>query len=179
MPPAIDPRNTFRLWVNYNDSIYDHALQFRYDGDVTSESDVMEVADTYLTALSDNIHTITIGVVEFAGEGTNVRNPVVWGFAASYGSGAMPTVQAPRYVEFTGKDGTGHRWHLTQFGVNITNPDDWVLRGEALGHIDDARSALQTAFNVGTIISINKLKVRVNLEVPVGYNDHFVVQARG
>jgi hypothetical protein len=179
MPAAIDPTNTFRLWVNYNDGKYDHSIQFRYDGSVTSEAEVMTVADDYFTAIAGAAYLIGIGVVEFAGEGTNVRNPVAWTGAATYGTGAMPDVNAPRYIQFTGKDQTGHRWHLEQFGLDFATPATY-----ALGTLDDADigaafGVLQAAFTAGTIQSINKHKVLLNPAMPVGFNDHFIVQNRG
>ena len=177
--PALDPTNTARLWVFYHDSKFEHALQFRYDDTVTTESEVQDAAHAYLTAWGTGLYSITIVRVERASSGSNVHLPVTSTLDADYGSGTMPAVLAPRYVEFTGKDGTGHRWHLTQFSVNLTVPDTYVILPDYDAHVDAARAALNTAVTTGPVTSINALPVFMNSEVPTSLNDHFVVEARG
>lgn len=176
---AIDERNTFRLWVNYNDGFFDHSIQFRYDGSVTTESEITLIAHNYFVALSTSLNVINILGAEFAGEGSGVRNPTSWDHSASYGTGALPQVNAPRYFMITGRDQTGHRWHIEQFGGAFSSPDTWKIGPGVIGNLDSARTVLVTAFNVGTIYSINKKKVVVNSTFPVSFNDHFVVKARG
>jgi hypothetical protein len=177
--PAVDPTNTTRLFTAYNDGQFTHTLQWRYDETVTTEGDVMTVVDDYFTAWDTALYAITMGVVERAAQGTNVRTPIAWSGAASYGSGSMPVKEAPRYVEFTGKDNLGHRWHLTQFAPAITTPDTWKFNFGDVTRIDDAAAVLINAFNTGIISSIEGLKVIVNNSKAVGYNDHFVVRRRG
>jgi hypothetical protein len=171
--------NTDRLFVGYNDGLFDHTLQFRYDGSVTGEDDVMDVAHDYLTSLSGALYLITITGVSRCAEGSNVHLPVTWTHGSSYGSGAMPAVNAPRYIEFTGKDQTGRRWHLTQFGIDLATPSTYKLLPGDDADVDSARAALVAAFVAFTIMSINKQKVLVNNDVPVGFNDHFIDLRRG
>lgn len=175
----LDEWNTDRLFFTYNDGMYDHSLQFRYDTGSTSEADVALVIHNYLVAWDVALHTITFVSFERSLQGSNVRNPVSWTHSSSYGTGSMPDVMAPRYVEFTGRASSGRRWHLVQFGSNITTPDTYKLTTGDVGDIADARTVLQNAFNILTITSIDHLAVTVNSVFPVGLNDHFVVQNRG
>lgn len=171
--------NTARLFVGYNDGIFDHTLQFRYDDSVTSESDVMGVADAYLTAIGGALYDISITIVERCATGSNVHLPVTWAHAASYGTGAMPGVNAPRYLEFTGKDQTGRRWHIVQFGINLATPSNYLLLPGDDADVDAGRAELIAGFASSTILSIAGQKVLVNNDAPVGFNDHFVDRRRG
>jgi hypothetical protein len=171
--------NTDRLFFGYNDGSYNHELQFRYDTGSTSEADVATVVHNYLTALDGSLYVITFVAWERALAGSNVRNPVTWPHASTYGTSAMPAVNAPRYLEFTGRASSGRRWHLTQFGVNISTPAAYKIAPSVVGSLDDARTVLQDAFNILTITSIDHLAVAVNASFPVGFNDHFISRARG
>jgi hypothetical protein len=171
--------NTARLFVGYNDGIFDHTLQFRYDDSSTTESDVMDVAHDYLSAIAGALYAVSITTVERSASGSNVRLPVTWSHSPSYGSGAMPGVNAPRYLEFTGKDQTGRRWHLTQFGIDLATPTTYKLLPGDDADVDAGRAALVAGFLAFTITSIAAQKVMVNLDVPVGFNDHFIDLRRG
>ena len=171
--------NTDRLFWTYNDGFYDHSLQFRYDTGSTSEADVGTVIHNYLTALSTTLYAITFVSFERSLEGSNVRNPVSWGHSSTYGSTAMPEVNAPRYFFFTGRASSGRRWHLVQFGGAFTTPATWKLTTGDSGNLASARTVLVDAFSVLTITSIDHLAVTVNSVFPVGENDHYVVRQRG
>jgi len=171
--------NTARLFVGYNDGTFDHTLQFRYDDSSTTEGDVMDVADAYLTAWGDALYAISITQVERCAQGSNVHLPVTWTGSPSYGTGAMPAVNAPRYLEFTGKDQTGRRWHLVQFSFAFATDVNYVFQPGDEADLDAARAALIAGFAAFTITSIAGQKVLINNDVPMGFNDHFVDLRRG
>ncbi len=170
---------TPRLFVTYSDGSYDHTLSLRAAADDGGAADVMAVVDDYLTQLAPKLYLITITQSEVAAIGSNVRNPVTWTGQATYGSGAMPAVNAPRYIEFTGKQGNGRRWHMVQFGLNIATPPTYEFLPTDDADLDAARAVLIDAFAVSQIVGVTGLKVTLNSEVPLGFNDHFIVRARG
>lgn len=169
---------TPRLFVTYSDGAHEHTISFRTASDDGGALDAMGVVDDYLTQLADSLYLITITKSELAVTGSNVRNPVTWTGAATYGTGVMPLVNAPRYIEFTGKQSNGRRWHLTQFSINVSTPVIYGFEPTDVADLDAARAVLIGAFAAGQLVGVTGLKVAVNSFVPLGFNDHFVVDAR-
>ena len=179
MPAALPADSTARVFLDYTDGNYDHTIMMRLKLIDSSNAIVMGVMDDLLAALADQLYTLTIQGARYADSGSNVTLPLTWTGSSSYGSGTQAEINAPKELSFTGKSITGHRWHLSLFGLSTAIPDVWkYLPGDQVA-FDDAWAILQGAFNSNKICAISGNKVILNADMPVSFNDHFIVQNRG
>jgi len=176
---ALPPSNSHRVWLDYNDGIHDHSMMLRYDGSVSDASAVVPVFADFLVAIEPQIYLLSIIGVRKANAGSDVTNPITWTGDGSYGTGTMPTVDAPKELSFTGKSPDGHRWRASIFGCKTTIPGTWKFIQGASADLDAARAVLGQAFTDGIICTISKGEAILNLTMPIGQNDHFIVKNRG
>jgi len=171
--------STPRVWLDYNDGIHNHSMMLRYPSTTGSVADVLTIMVNFLVAIEPQIYLLNIVGARAAAEGEDVTNPVTWPGDGSYGTGTMPTVDAPKELFFTGKGVDGHRWRASIFGCKTTIPATWKFVQGASADLDAARAVLGQGMTDTLLCTISEIKAILNLAMPISYNDHFVVDARG
>lgn len=175
---ALPPESTARLYVDYNDGVNLHTMVIRYSEDPGELAVALAHADNVFTEMSPNLYAVTIAGARFSLLGSNVTNPAVWSGAGSYGSGVMPTVNAPLQFMFGGKsqDGRLVAWYF--FGCKLSVPDNYRVAGGVVAALDDTGDAIQAATAVGAFLTISGLPPLVKTYVNVNWNSYWEAEPR-
>lgn len=176
--PALPPSNTRRLWVQYNDNVYDHSFQLRGRTDATA-ADLMVVAADFLNALDSALYQIFVLGAEFADVGTNVRNPVTWTGASEYGTAPMPTINAPRELAWEGRSSDGRLTSVSIYGSNVATPADYRFQADESATLTAARAVLVAAADAGIIGTISNARPIWKTYVNFNFNSYYEVKRRG
>lgn len=177
MAPLPD-NNTACVWVGYNDGYNDHELQVRYRPPAVA-ADAITTVVGFFEVLAPLLYLITITGVRYRAAGSTVSLPNVWPGAATYGAFLMPENQAPRQLNFVGRDTGGRmvRWAL--FGFNGNTPGSYRINAADLEEIGEAIAYLDEQSDAGVWSTIGGLVPTIYPYANVNYNSYWETEARG
>jgi len=177
--PAIDPANTQRYFYDYSIGGDQHTLLVRCTADVGLSDAIVQI-DAFLDALDAGMNEIVTVGLRHAEIGSNITNPVdTDGLLPTYGSGVMPVINRPLQVTFTGRSGDGHKAHVGMFGWDAQTDDSWRYTTAENATVTAAVAALTAAGGAGVFCSITGQRVLWHAYMNIGYNDHWIKEARG
>lgn len=176
--PALPPSTTARVWVHYNDGVYNHSIQMRPAAAVPASAALAVIQD-FLEAIEGALYNISITGVEVAGAGTDVRNPMGWTGAAEYGTGVMPAVNAPRELRWQFRSTDGRQGSLSMFGGNFATPDNYRFLPTVSADYDAGVTVLTNAAVAGQFVTISGLAPVVKNYVSVNFNSYWEAERRG
>jgi hypothetical protein len=172
---ALAPSNTDRYRLGYSDGFNTHHLIMRTGG--VTDAEAITALAAFLTAASNLIAEITITSFDFAPQGSDVFNPIVWTGAATFGSGALPALDRPFSYSFVGRSTGGHKARVYLFAVDTPNDDNWRKTAAENGNVADAIAAL--ASNPGCFVAIDGIPPVWHPYANFGANDHWTKVIRG
>jgi hypothetical protein len=174
------PENTTgRLWVGYGDGQHNHELMVRYAGGATSPTGAMTWAAAFLAALAAELFVLNITEARYAAAASNISIPITWTGASTYGTGAMPAVNAPRQICFQGRSTGGRRvkWYI--FGCKLETPNNYWLNRTANTSINDAYDLLAEAQDAGYFLSVDGLNPINYGYITFNFNSYWEQEVRG
>jgi len=173
----LNPNNTPRYLAYYSLSGgLQHSLQVRAPAPV-SPAAFGAFVDGFFTAFGSDLYAATLDFVVFIPSGTNIGNIVTTGFEGStYGTGVQPLIQRPLQLTFVGRSPGGRRGRVSMFGWKNADQSWRYTAGEA-GTIDAAIAVLAGA--AGYPLGIDGTELVWKIYANIGYNDHYVKEARG
>jgi len=170
--------NTIRYFYDYTVLGDQHSMLCRVT-DAVSLSDVQIAIDDFLQALSGNLVEITTVGLRVAAEGSDITNPVATGIiAANYGSGAGDVINAPLQVNFVGRSPDGRKSRVGIFGWTAQTDASWRITSSEDSDVLAAITSLTSAGAGGIFVSISGARPLWKPYADIGYNDHWVKQAR-
>lgn len=168
LPPLL-PSNTARFKFEYTVNGVGHDFQLRSEA---SPLGVGSMADEWLSALAPALFLVTLNIVTFAAEGSDIFLPITTGIEGNtYGTGdESDDVQRAWYINHIGRTSGGRRWRLAMYGIRELGADFRFTGGEQ----PDTILAIQTLNNTaGGLIGIDGLPVTVYNYVNAGVNAHW------
>jgi hypothetical protein len=174
----LDPSNTQRYFYDYSVGTIQHTMVVRCT-DTVGLSDAVVQIDAFLSALSAGTVLITTVGLRHAEKGSNITNPVDSdGLAATYGTGVEAVINNPLQVTFTGRSGDGRKARVGMFGWEAQTDDSWRYTTAENSTVLAAVVALGNAGAAGVFCSISGQRVLWHPYMNIGYNDHWIDQAR-
>jgi len=169
---AFSPSSTTRWFLRYSVTGDEHVMQLRSTSAATAEQ-VSDAFGALLASLADNSQLYEVNIIDLsrAATGTNSREPQTWSGDATYGSGAMPEVDSPRFVSFSGRAAGNQQVRIFIYGWIGTSPDDYRLNSGESAFVEDALTVLAASPNVFLSAGLNQpiWKAYSN----VGFNAYF------
>lgn len=175
----LPPNSTARLFLDYSDGQHAHTLSWRYDQADLAVTDVMDALDAFLTAFTTGLYLITILSARYQLTGETITTPVAWTGAATYGSGSMPAVDAPREVRFLARSSGGRKTSFAVYGSSIGIPATYRYNVGDNAAVDAAIAQLQLAADISAFITIEGLPPTVYQFADVNFNSYWERKARG
>jgi len=145
--------NTPRLFLTYSVGGEDHVQQFRYPASGSQGAAVAVLPELY-AFLDPELYATTIVKLEYSLAESNVRIPLAWPGDASYGADTPPAGQQMKFLSVVGKDTTGRRIRVEQFGIKQAIPSTWRLALGVNTDLDDWFEHLQLAYTEVTLVTI-------------------------
>ena len=174
----LNPNNTPRLFVNYTVGGEDHTQMVRYlpSGSQSAAVDTLVEMWAFLDA---SLYLCTITSLQYSIAGSNVRIPLVWPGDPSYGSGAPSAGQEMKFFSVVGKDNSGRRVRLEQFGIIQAVPSTWRLLIGVNSDMDDWFGHVRAAYAATTFCTIGEDNAYFNAYYNFKYADDGIAKARG
>jgi hypothetical protein len=173
--PPLPESNTERYWLRYNMDGQEHTLQQRVPTGHPSSA-VVSAYDQFLVAMAPSLWQIDIVGLERAVIGSNVRNPVVWTGAVSYGLGAPTDITQATTYSFTGRSNDGRKIRAFLFGAKNIGQDDFRTESTESSDIANAVFVLNGLPN--GFLSISGLKPVFHAYANINLNQHWVKELR-
>lgn len=175
----LNPNNTERWFYDYTVLGNQHSLMMRVDHPM-SASEAGEQIDAFLTAIEGSLIEITTIGMRVALAGSNISNSEgTVGLQANYGTGAGSAINAPLQVTFVGRSNDGRKARVGIFGWNGQSDDSWRMTVVEEADVADGVTFLQAITASGFFVSISGEPVVWHPYANIGYNDHWVKEARG
>lgn len=176
---ALAPSNTERWFYDYTVGGNQHTLIMR-TADALDAASAGEQIDAFLTAIEGGLATITTVGLRVARGGSNItNNEGTVGLQATYGTGAQAGIDAPLQVTFTGRSNDGHKARVGVFGWAGQSDTSWRMTVIENADISAGVTFLQAITGSGFFVSISGEPVVWHPYANIGYNDHWVKEARG
>lgn len=176
---ALNPSNTERWFYDYTVGGNQHSLMMRVS-DPKSASEAGEMLDLFLTAIAGGLATITTVGLRVALAGSNItNNEGTVGLSATYGTGTQAGIDAPLQVTFTGRSNDGHKARVGMFGWSGQSDESWRMTVLEDADVSAGVTFLQAITSSGFFVSISGEPVVWHPYANIGYNDHWVKEARG
>lgn len=173
---ALPQSNTARWWLVYNVNSTQHKLMVRTLGSATG-AQMNTVFNTLLGIVSAATNQITPLNLEFAVQGSNVRNTVAWTGAPTYGLGTeVGTDGRARTFSAVGRSTDGRKSKLFIFGAKTFSEGDYrvdIGEGTAVANLITHLNSAS-----GVYLSISGLQPVWKGYVNIGFNDHWIKQYR-
>lgn len=177
--PALDPSNTERWFYDYTVLGNQHSLMMRTP-DVLDAASAGEQIDAFLSAIEGGLIEITTVGMRVARGGSNITNPEgTVGLSANYGTGAGNVINAPLQVTFVGRSSDGHKARVGIFGWNGLVDDSFRMTVVENADVLAGVTFLQAITSSGFFTSISGEPVVWHPYANIGFNDHWVKEARG
>jgi hypothetical protein len=139
-----------------------------------------EQIDAFLTAIEGGLNEITTVGLRVARGGSNItNNEGTVGLQANYGSGAQAGIDAPLQVTFVGRSSDGHKARVGIFGWSGQSDTSWRMTVVEDADVAAGVTFLQAITSSGFFTSISGEPVVWHPYANIGYNDHWVKEARG
>lgn len=173
---ALPPSNTARWWLVYTVNGSTHKMGVRTLGSATG-SQMNTVFNSLLNAISGAVNSIAPLNLEFAVQGSNVRNTVAWTGAPTYGLGTEAgTDGRARTYSFVGRSNDGRKVKLFIFGGKTFGEGDYrvdVTEGATIAAVVNILNAAS-----GVYLSISGVQPVWKGYANIGYSDHWIKQYR-
>lgn len=173
----LPPQSTARVWLDYSDGTNEHSLVARL-GDAVSVATAVTNMNAFMLELAPSLNLLTVIGARAAFDGSNVSNPFTWTGAATYGSGTMPVVNAPRELRFIGRSGDGRRVSVSVYGFSGATPPSYRVSAGVDAAVDDAIDALASASAAGVFLSISTAVPVWKTYASFNFNSYWERQAR-
>jgi len=175
----LPPSNTERWFLDYTVMDVEHVFIMRA-ADVLPDADATEAFDTILTILAPNLITLIPVGLRHAAAGSDLTFPAsMTGLAASYGAETETPINIPLQSTFTGRSPDGRKARVGFFGWAGQNDASWRYTTAEDAVVAAAVSSLNSLSGSGRFVSISGAAVTYHPYMNVGYNDHWVKEARG
>jgi hypothetical protein len=176
----LNPNNTGRFWLAYNDNVNDHEMMVRFNTGAAI-STVMGYVNDFLQTLHDNevIYLLTVLGARYSGAGSDISSPIVWTGAATYGAALMPLIIAPRETALLGRTSGGRRFRTFFYGLNITMPDTYRVPSAGGNWVEDALAVISAANEDGVYRAIDGLAPTLYTYADLQFNSYWETQRRG
>jgi len=162
--------NTAIYYVDYSVDGQEHTFEVRFNGAVSPSAFGSHI-NGFLGPLAALLDEVTINVVRFQAEGSDVSNPVVAGIEGNtYGTGTGGPDNVPRFLNFVGRSSGGRRVRLAVFGYKGAN-SVWRLTSTESTDISDAVDVLNGTS--GTFIAIDGIDAIWYPYANIGYNAYW------
>jgi len=171
--------STARLWLDYNDGINEHSMMWRYDAASTTVAAVMADMSEFLTALETVLYELTILGVRWANLGEDFSSPFTWSGAATYGTGAITAVNAPRELRVEARSFGGRKVHTSLYGYDAGTPGTYRIPVTPASVYEDALNVLKSATTNARYIAIDGELVYFKEYFNIQNNSYWETQARG
>jgi len=174
----LPPNSTDRFFLDYSDGVNSHTISWRWQLISQTISDAMDACHAFLLAIEPKLYLITVLGARVQLQGESVSVPTGWTGDTTYGSGAMPAVNAPRELRFQGRSGSGRRVSVSVYGGNFSTPATYRIVAGADADFDAGIAQLILAADIGSWIAIDGLGPLVYTFVSVNFNSYWEEQAR-
>jgi hypothetical protein len=176
---ALPASNTERWFYDYTVLGNQHTLMMR-TADAITPAQAAEAIDLFLLQIDSELTTITTVGLRVAAAGSNITNPAdPTGLSATYGSGAGSAINAPLQVTFTGRSADGHKSRVGIFGWNAQTDTSWRMTPAEVAAVGAEVTNLDSLSSAGLFVSISGQGALWHPYANIGYNDHWVKEARG
>jgi len=172
---ALPASNTERYWLQYDMDGNLHKMQQRVPNNHPVAS-VVSAFDQFLSALVNDFWQIDIIGLERAVQGSDIRNPVTWTGATSYGLGAPSDISQAATLSFVGRSNGGHKNRVFMFGAKSIAFDDYRIGSGENTSVLNALTVLNGLPN--GFLSIDGLKPVYKAYANLNVNQHWVKKLR-
>lgn len=174
----LPPTNTERWWLDYTVNGDAHSMLMR----TVLGIDPAVVSDGYADFLEamgvGALYGINVTGLRRAVIGSDVTLPQLYTGSTPIGSGTgVAGDDRAKVFSFTGRDVSGHKARVFVYGAKVSADGDY--RFDLSENADVIAGLTQLKATVDMFLSINGLPVVWNDYVNIGYNDHWIKQARG
>jgi len=174
---ALPPNNTERWWLDYTVNGDTHSWLMRTEDD----ADPLVVSDVFGDLINNftdaSFYSWSALGLRRALRGSDVTLPFTFtGTPPSFTGTAVSTDDRAKQLSITGRDLSGHKARFFLFGAKLVSNGDYrtiTAESAEVAAFLAALSATPTFF-----LSINGLSVSWHPYVNIGWNDHWVKQAR-
>jgi hypothetical protein len=175
---ALPESNTKRYWGVYSVGPDVHKFLMRTGPDYEDSAAIAQITFLWNLWVPSLGADVTLTGLEVAEQGSNVRNTIaidspITGEAA----GTIAEVQRPREWTIKGRSVDGRRTGLGIFGVFTDTPSIW--KQEPISNADWVAARAFLNAQTDTFLSISGQRPTWHNRVTIGYNDHWVKEARG
>lgn len=175
----LPPTNTERWFYDYSAYGKEHSLMMRTPNELTA-GEAGEQIDGFLTAIEGGLSEITTIGLRVARAGSNITNTEgTPGLQATYGAGAGNSIDTPLQVTFTGRSTDGRKARVGIFGWLGQSDNSWRMSVLEDSDVSAGVTFLQAITSSGFFTSISGEPVVWHAYANIGYNDHWVKEARG
>jgi len=101
------------------------------------------------------MYLVSITGARFSNAGSDVTNPLDWPGETTYGEGAMPAVNAPRFLRWILRSPDGRLGAMSLFGIDVSTPSTYRIYGVEGNVVDAVRATLLTAVGNGDVCTIS------------------------
>lgn len=128
--PVLPANNTARYKIFYTVGGHQHVQEVRVG--VVSPSALGTALDAYYTAINDQLYTVTIDEVQYAGSGSDIFFAVSSGIEGNNYGGGTPAVAGENayFLNFSGRTSGGRRMRFYQYGPKGLGGDYRFVAGE-------------------------------------------------
>ena len=170
--------NTHRAWVKYTDSVNEHELMVRFDGNAISVTDALGHVASFFEEIEEFLYELVIIEARWADQGSNISLPTTWPGLATYGVDTMPTLLAPRELRWVGRDQNGKRVSFSVYGGKFTSPDQYRIISSGANLPNLGVIAINAASADNAFLTISGLRPTMKNYVNVNFNSYWEYQAR-
>lgn len=125
----LPPNNTVRLWVQYQGPAGIHEVMFRFVTG-TNVADATAAAVDICTAMAVALTEDTeFNGARYSAAGSNISLPVPWTPIAGTNVDTMDESEFPNFIDWIGRDDTGHRVRWALNGIPLNPDGDYRLFG--------------------------------------------------
>lgn len=173
---ALPQSNTTRWWAVYVNNNTTHRLGVRTGASVTP-AQANTFFNTWFNAHIGLLNSTVVTGLETAVLGSNVRNPVAWTGATSFGTGSEEaTDRRPSMISYTGRSADGRKSRIFLFGIKAVGEGDMRIDTTESTVIAAGVTLLNGA--AGVYLSISGLQPVWHGYANIGYNDHWTKEYR-
>lgn len=174
----LDPWNTERWYLSYTAQDVAHTAIMRVAAAQLAE-DAAIAFHTFLSALAEGLVEIAITGLAKTAVGSNIRVPQsTSGLDLTYGSISPSDANKPLQVTFTGRSLDGRKTRVGMYGYFSMNDASWRKTVAEENEVANTVDALETLSAGGFFVSISGQRVFWHQYMNLGFNDHFVREAR-
>jgi hypothetical protein len=174
--------NTGRLFVDYGANGHEHTVLFRYGGAGNPTVTFQDNLDNFLALMNPFMPTDwTFLGARVSPAGSNVSVPFAFVPTPFDGAVQMQAGEAPAFLSFVGRSGTGRRGRIYFLGCGISPANELGAHADyrLTGGESQSVAALLTQANVCDFLAVDGNEVIWNQYVNLGYHAYWQKRVRG